>query len=345
MRAWRSFKIDQPWTYDIFGAPPPLENERQWTNGHWLATSGGVVRDLTSVDPGQAQTRDAFGYKWAQTETFSTKSPAVVSAQKQWHRSRFGEEAFATWLADIERPVVLDAGCGSGFSASILLESMFSKIRYVGTDISTAVEIAAQELGALIPESLFVQADMTNLPFFSNCFDCIVAEGTLHHTPSTKKALTALATHLRAGGIFMFYVYNKKGAIREFTDDYIRGVISKMSPEEGWKAVEPLTKLGIALGELKTEIDVPEDIPYLGITAGKVDIQRLFYYSVAKAFYGPEMTFGDMNHINFDWFAPTYAHRQTPEEVRAWCAEIGLNIEYMHVEQAGITVIARKSPP
>jgi hypothetical protein len=49
-----------------------------------------------------------------------------------------------------------------------------------------------------------------------------------------------------------------------------------------------------------------------------------------------------MNHINFDWYAPTNAHRQTPEQVRLWCAQAGLDIEREIVEEAGITVIARK---
>jgi hypothetical protein len=50
-----------------------------------------------------------------------------------------------------------------------------------------------------------------------------------------------------------------------------------------------------------------------------------------------------MNSINYDWFAPANAHRHTPEEVRAWCAGAGMTIEREVVEEAGITVIARKS--
>ncbi len=59
-------------------------------------------------------------------------------------------------------------------------------------------------------------------------------------------------------------------------------------------------------------------------------------------FYRPELTLDEMNHINFDWYAPKNAHRQSAEEVRAWCAGLGLAIEREQVEEAGITVIARK---
>ena len=56
------------------------------------------------------------------------------------------------------------------------------------------------------------------------------------------------------------------------------------------------------------------------------DIQRFFYWNVAKTFYRPELSFEEMAHINFDWFAPANAHRQTEAEVRGWCHDAGLRI-------------------
>jgi hypothetical protein len=50
-----------------------------------------------------------------------------------------------------------------------------------------------------------------------------------------------------------------------------------------------------------------------------------------------------MNHVNFDWFAPKNAHRQTAEEVRSWCDALNLTIEHERLEEAGITIIARKT--
>ena len=164
-----------------------------------------------------------------------------------------------------------------------------------------------------------------------------MAEGVLHHTPSTRAALLALAPLIRPGGIFAFYVYARKAPICEYTDDYVRAKVADLPPEEAWKALAPLTRLGIALGELKTEIIVPEDVALLGIPKGRIDIQRLFYWAICKAYYRPEFSFEDMNYINFDWFTPKYSHRQTPEEVRDWCGIAGLVIEHSKVEEAGIT--------
>lgn len=59
-----------------------------------------------------------------------------------------------------------------------------------------------------------------------------------------------------------------------------------MSPDEAWTAIEPLTKLGIALGEMDVEIDVPTNIDVLNIPAGKINLQRLFYWHVLKQCIG-----------------------------------------------------------
>ena len=115
-----------------------------------------------------------------------------------------------------------------------------------------------------------------------------------------------------------------------------------MSPQQAWEALEPLTQLGIALGELGAEIEIGQPIDLLGIPAGRIDVQRLFYWHVAKMFYRPDLSFDEMNHINYDWYAPANAARQSAEEVRAWCAEFGLAIEREVVEEAGITIVARR---
>ena len=82
----------------------------------------------------------------------------------------------------------------------------------------------------------------------------------------------------------MFYVYVKKAPVREFTDDYIRDYLSNMNSQEAWDSILPLTKLGQKLGELNVQIDIEEDIPFLGIKSGTYDLQRLFYYKICKAY-------------------------------------------------------------
>ena len=103
-----------------------------------------------------------------------------------------------------------------------------------------------------------------------------------------------------------------------------------------------LTKLGEALVKLQTSITV-EDVPMLGIKAGTYDVQRLLYNNFAKLFWNAGLSFEENVHVNFDWYRPVYAHRQTAEEVRTWCAAAGLQISRLYEDDSGITVRATKA--
>ena len=59
---------------------------------------------------------------------------------------------------------------------------------------------------------------------------------------------------------------------------------------EAWALLRPLTKLGKALADLHADIEVPEDIPYLGIKAGRYDVQRLIYWHFAKLYWRDTFT-------------------------------------------------------
>jgi SAM-dependent methyltransferase len=328
------------WIAALLGQPLPAAGERTVINGRPLINDGKVLRDEGLIDDEQAQTRDAFAFKWEQRGTYS--SPAMRETMRAWLRERYGDFSETVAFNSGETPTVLDAGCGAGFSGSLALKELLGSAQYVGADISTAIDIAAETIRPLAKASFFVQANLMSLPFAASSFDLVFSEGVLHHTPSTRDAFLVLSRLLKPGGAFAFYVYAKKGPVREFTDDLLRAAVSDLSPAEAWKQLMPLTKLGKALGELDVSIDVPENIPLLGIPQGRIDIQRLFYWYVCKAYYRPEYSLDEMNHINFDWFMPKYCHRQTPEEVKTWCLDAGLTLERMKVEEAGITVIARR---
>jgi SAM-dependent methyltransferase len=302
---------------------------------------GGLLRDRRVLSEAQDQTSRVFGFKWQQRDTF--ESDAMQRRARAWLLERYGlVDADAFWAEQPADAVLLDAGCGAGYSALALFGSALRRVHYVGVDVSDAVDVAAARFAEHGTPGAFLQADITALPLAPKSVDVIFSEGVLHHTDSTRDALLYLATLLRPGGRFMFYVYRRKGPVREFTDDHIRDQLAELDPETAWSAIVPLSRLGQALGELGATVDVPQNVELLGIPAGPIDVQRLFYWHVVKAYYDPELTLDEMAHINFDWFAPRNAHRQSPEDVRGWCAEAGLEIERERVEEAGITVVARK---
>jgi ubiquinone/menaquinone biosynthesis C-methylase UbiE len=329
------------WLAELFGVVPAPEGKSVVVRDRLLTTVRGIPRAEQFVSAAQEQTRDAFGFKWAKRDAFEG---GVTSYMRTWLAEKYGEVTSASWFADHgSSPLVLDAGCGAAMSGLALFEPVLGRIRYLGVDVSTAVDVAARRFAERGVDAAFLQADLTQLPLPCESVDLIFSEGVLHHTDNTHAALASVVRHLKPGGRILFYVYKTKGPIREFTDDYVRDKLQGMTPEEGWAATMQLSKLGKALGELNITVDVPEAVEVLEIPAGKIDLQRLFYWHVFKAFYRPEMTLDEMNHVNFDWYAPKNAHRQSPEEVKTWCAELGLAIEREYVEEAGITVIARKA--
>ncbi|CAN0618910.1 Class I SAM-dependent methyltransferase [Burkholderia multivorans] len=294
------------------------------------------------ISEDQGQTSQVFGYKWGQRETY--ESEAMRVAMRDFYFRHYGDVEGATWWADYgPTPKILDVGCGAGYTALELLGARLASADYCGVDISDAYKVAEQRFRERGLTGTFMQGDMTNLDLPEACFDVILAEGVLHHTDNTEYAFKRVARHLKPGGRMLAYIYRKKGPIREFTDDYIREQISGLSPKNAWDALVPLTKLGIQLGELNVEVDIAEPIPVLGIPAGKINLQRLFYWHIFKAYYRPEWSFDEMQHVNFDWFAPRNAHRHTFDEIERWCSDANFEIERAdHEELAGYSIIARK---
>jgi arsenite methyltransferase len=309
---------------------------------HLYEMNRGVLQPTSIMaSSAQQQTQSTFGFKWKKEDTFN--SEASLNRMKTWLFERYKDPQYWLDQLKIEDPIVLDAGCGAGMSGFEYWGKVADKIQYIGIDISEAVHIAQKrsfEKG--FENSLFIQQSIDNLPFQEPIFDIIFSEGVLHHTDNTEKTLDHLSQFLKPRGLFMFYVYRKKSAVREFTDDYIREKLQNLSPEEGWEELKSLTKLGIVLGQLDLEIDVPENIKMLGIPSGKINLQRLFYWHICKAFYDPNLSFDEIHHINFDWYAPKNAHRHTVKEIQSWCVNNNLIIQHLKEEEAGITCVARK---
>ena len=322
-----------PWLATLLGIDAPTDDETVSLAGRAFVQRDGMLRSCELASSTQQQTADAFAMKWHRRDTF--ESAASLARARAWLVARYGDMGEAVRLREPgEPPLLLDAGCGAAMSAIELFGDLLQRVRYLGVDISGAVDVARTRVGERVNDAAFMQADIANLP--------LPEQSVLHHADSPADAFAALARLLKPGGRFMLYVYRRKGPIREFSDDYVRERLQGMTPEEAWQALMPLSRLGQALGDLDVDVVVPEAIDLLGIPAGRTSVQRLFYWHVFKAFHDPALTLDELNHINYDWYAPKNAHRQTPEQVRAWCADSNLEVEREVVESAGITIIACK---
>lgn len=308
---------------------------------HYKKINGIYSVDSTYSDT-QVQVSNTFEYEWRKQDTY--ESDNVKEDRKFWFMQKYFDNDANNIDKYIKRGAkFLDAGCGACFSSLLLFENKMNEINYLGVDISDAISIAKSRLEDYGVRGEFLRADLMDLPFKRPCFDVIFSEGVLHHTDSTEKAFKYLSSLLLDDGIILIYVYRKKAPVREYTDDLIRDYLNREGDNDfAWENLMPLTKLGKTLGDLNIEIEVEEDIPYLGINAGKYNLQRLFYYHICKLYYKENWNLEEMNRANFDGFKPLNCHRHTEDELVKWCADCGLVIERMHVEPSGITLIAKK---
>jgi 2-polyprenyl-3-methyl-5-hydroxy-6-metoxy-1,4-benzoquinol methylase len=91
---------------------------------------------------------------------------------------------------------VLDAGCGVGWGAALMLDAGAESV--VGVDISS--EAIADARGRS-PDATFATGDLLALPFDSHSFDVAVCFEAIEHTGDTARTLDELARVLRPDGI------------------------------------------------------------------------------------------------------------------------------------------------
>jgi SAM-dependent methyltransferase len=329
----------------IDGSPLALESEAQ-ADGEVVT---GVLRDASGnqfpiVDgvprfaPVNADD-ETFNFKWRMIGDSYGHEAQSRDTRQRWYLERFGFGTREALLAFLQhKDLILDAGTGSGVDTAMFAESGRTVI---AIDLSYQAVLAAYRQLGHLPNVHVLQADLQHLPFPPATFDYISSDQVLHHTPDTAQSFAALARHLRAGGEIAAYVYSRKAPIREFTDDFVREVATRMTAEECYELSRSITLLGKALSDLKAEVEVPEDIPLLGITAGRHDVQRLIYWTMMKCFWNDDYDLVTNTLINFDWYHPHYAWRHTPEEVRGWFAQHGLDLVAFDIAPSGISARGR----
>ncbi len=282
---------------------------------------------------------ETFAFKWRKIGASYGHEDATRTQRQQWYLDRFGFETREELLSFLGSKVVLDAGTGSGVDSAMFAESGAT---VVSVDLSReAAKATHGHLGSL-PNVHVLQGDIRSLPFAPGTFDYISSDQVLHHTPNTEEAFASLVPLLSPGGRIAIYVYRRKAPMREFADDYIRSHATKMSPQECYELCRRITLLGKALSDLGVQVDVPEDIPYLGIESGPEDVQRFVYWNVLKCFWNEDYDFETNVIVNFDWYHPRYAFRHDPDEVERWFTDNELEVERLDVIPSGISAVGSK---
>ena len=107
--------------------------------------------------------------------------------------------------------LLLDAGCNIGTFEEILNNLTSPEYKTVGMDFAPeTIKIAHSKS---IPNTDFLCADINNLPFKNNSFDCIVTIAVIEHLPNKQKALNELKRVLKDKGQIVITTPNKKDII------------------------------------------------------------------------------------------------------------------------------------
>ncbi len=279
----------------------------------------------------QNQTKDIFSDKWEEVEKMEDVD-SLYSFQFEWFLKLYGfdsENDLADFLKDKE--YIIDTGCGLGYKAA-----WFAKLAphatVFGIDISNSCKIAAKTYKSL-NNLYFLQGDIANTGFKDNVLDFTVCDQVIMHTESPEETFSHLTLITKKKGTFVCYVYRKKALPRELIDDYFRQQTHNIPNDKMWEFSEQLTQLGKTLSDLKIEFECP-DIPVLGITGGKYDIQRFIYWNFLKCFWKDDWSFDLNKSCNYDWYAPSNAKRFSEEEFRQLIHKNNLEIAHFHSEEA-----------
>lgn len=297
-------------------------------------------RSQSADDP--QQVRASFSWKWNRIPRWGFDSPRVRAFNREWFHAKLGCRNAAEFLTLIARKkAILDAGTGLGDKVAYMCEMSASAL-VVGADFSESVVSARENLSAW-PNAHIVQSDLGALPFRRDLFDLIVCDGVLHHTPDPPQYFKTLVPFLSPGGEIAIHVYRRLGPIREFCDDLIRKQCMELPPEKAWDFCHSFTRLGETLANVGAIVEVRQDIPALGVQAGRYDLQRFVYQHFFKCFWNADFTFEENNLVNFDWYHPALASRHSEEEVVGWFRASGLmEIRVPRANENGVSVIGRR---
>ena len=288
----------------------------------------------------QSKTSVTFSSKWTKFRSYGLKE-SEQEFLLDWYCKKFDLEdvdALIKFYAQFD--TILEVGPGSGFNARFVASNTASTI--CALDISDAAFTTFSNTREF-DNCLVVQADLMLAPFADEQFDFVMADGVLHHTPDTRKAVEALYRKVRPGGRFFFYVYKKMGAVRQYADRYVREKFTRMSAEECYKACEPITELGRALSALNATITLEKPIEILGIPAGTHDVQRLFYYNFIKCFWNDAFDYETNNMVNFDWYHPHDAWQHSEAEIAGWLSDLGVaDFQFNDANPNGLSVMVCK---
>jgi len=119
---------------------------------------------------------------------------------EHWHRYHFA----ARWVEGRE---VLDVACGEGYGTALLAAR--NARRVTGVDLSPQAIAHARATYGSVPNTEFVEASCTRMPFADGSFDLVVSFETLEHIDAQREFVEEVGRVLKPDGVFLLSCPNK----------------------------------------------------------------------------------------------------------------------------------------
>ncbi len=161
----------------------------------------------------------------------------------------------ASAMERTDRPLALDAGCGTGALAQAIAERA-PDCRVRGVDLSPRmVDVArARFVGAgLADRAVATVGDVERLPFSDSTFDVAWCNDSFHHWPDPDRAAFEVWRVLKRGGVFVlgdvwqpalaraimnaWLPFSREGDVRIYSESELRGILGAWFDEVEWRRV------------------------------------------------------------------------------------------------------------
>lgn len=210
---------------------------------------------------------------------------------------------------DLRGKIVLDYGCGSGRFSEVATRN---GARVVGLDISSAVDVAAENLRDR--PFVGVQGDALSPPFRADAFDVVFSIGVLHHTPDCRRGVKCAARLVRLGGVIALWLYWKGIRITPVTNIY-RLITTRLPAQAFYAFCEKWVP----------RIYRAQRLPLIG-----------WILRIAIPVSGHQKAAWRVLDT-FDWYSPKFQSKHDYGQVEGWLTAEGIE----KVERLGVPVAVR----
>jgi ubiquinone/menaquinone biosynthesis C-methylase UbiE len=220
------------------------------------------------------------------------------------------------FLHGVSGGVALDIGCGPGNILPVLAGRVTLAI---GLDAS-AVSLALARQRAADPPAHVVRADALRLPFHDGSVDFVLASGSLHHTGDARRGFFEVGRVLAEGGAAYVSLYHVKSYY-----------------STAYKTVGAIARAGARNRLAHLLINQVVLLPLFAV-----------YFWVGRAVahrrIGPPRYRHIVNYFADQLLNPVVSFH-SPEEVRSWAGQAGLEVAHLSVSHAGalMVMVVRKT--